>query len=209
MLDSYKKITNALVNWINRVRSANRGLSDSLVSREVQSKFLESVKYVGPKSFVLDSLAEMSILHSQSYILAVVPNMQLQNIKVVDIGVYSVSKDWTSVDHASSSHIDLHKQIYEHTGSRAVLLCHPSCAYIMQQEKLKPVFSPLPGLQEIIDGYAVVSLDDFCAQLENNHFLFIPEIGLFSHAADLMQATNQVEAFEWLCSINLALNRYS
>ncbi|MDF1520317.1 MAG: class II aldolase/adducin family protein [Brevefilum sp.] len=143
MLDSYKKITNGLVNWISRVGSASRGLNDSLVSKDVQTKFLESVKYAGSKAFVLDSLAEMSTRHSQSYFLVVGPNMQLQNIKAGDIILHSIDKDWTSADHTNSRHIDLHKQIYQHTGSRAVLLCHPRCAYIMQQKNIKPGFFSL------------------------------------------------------------------
>lgn len=205
MYDTYKRITNSLVNWISHVRSGGRGFNESLVSRAIQSRFLESIIYGASKSFVLDSLAEMSIRYSPSNILTVGSNVILQNITADDLSVHSVNKEIIIKGSAYPNHINLHKQIYTNSDSKAVLLCHPHNVFVLYHKKKTPDFSTFPEALQMAGGFSVTSPNDFSTEIKNNQLLFIPEIGLFSHAHDLVDAINQVEVFEWLCSINLAL----
>ncbi len=205
MFETYKKITNSLVNWISHVRSGSRGYNRSIVPRAIQSKFLESIKYGASKPFVLDSLVEMSIRYSPSNILTVGSDVILQNITADDLSVQLLKKATIITGSPSLNHIDFHKQIYFNSVSKAVLLCHPQNVFVLYHKKISPDFSIFPDSMQITGGFSVTSPDDFSAEIKNHHLLLIPEIGLFSHANELVDAINQVEVFEWICSITLAL----
>jgi len=161
MFESYKRITNSVVNWISHIRAGNRGFNNLLVSRDVQSNFLESVKYADSKPFVLYSFVEISIRYSQTNIMAVKTNAQLRNIKADDIGVHMLNKALTIKGQLPPKHIDLHKVIYNHSNSRAVFLYHPHYVYVLQHRGMMPDDALLPKAKEILGGYDVVSLDDF------------------------------------------------
>jgi hypothetical protein len=114
---------------------------------------------------MLDAFAYFSVKYSQTHILAVGPNAQLQNIKAEDIIVHSIDKYWMSRNQSSSSLIDLHKRIYNNSDSKAVLLCHPFYANVLHSKHLQPDFSIFQGAAEIIGGFTTASRDDFHDQI--------------------------------------------
>jgi ribulose-5-phosphate 4-epimerase/fuculose-1-phosphate aldolase len=205
LLKSYQKITHSLVSWINRFRPTSRGSFNALAPRGVQEEFKQALQYAGTKPFVLDPLAEASLRYADAYILSTKSEMHFLAAKKEDIGIFLLKKDYSVNNIDPPVHFEWHKRIYRSSIARAILLCHPQQTILLWKQGIPLDFSVFPSIEHKICDFSIYQEAEFDEQVREHGLIFVPDVGLFSYADDLIQAVQQVELLEWICSVNLGL----
>ena len=195
------------MRWINKFRPTSRGSFNALAPRGVQEDFKQALQYAGMKPFVLDPLAEASLRYADTYILSTKPRMHFLKADKDEFGIFLLNKEYSVNNVDPPTHFEWHKRIYRCSDSRAILLCHPQQAIMLWQKGLALDFSIFPSIEGEIGGFAIHQEADFDVQVRENRLLLVPDVGLFSYAEDLIQAVQQVELLEWICSVNLGLGQ--
>ena len=195
------------MRWINKFRPTSRGSFNALAPRGVQENFTDALQYAGTKPFVLDSLAEASLRYADAYILSTKPEMHFLEAKKEDIGIFLLNKAYSVNNVDPPVYFEWHKRIYRSSHARAILLCLPQETILVWKKGISLDFSVFPSIEEKIGGFSIAQEADFDVQIRENRLMLVPDVGLFSYADDLIQAVQQVELLEWICSVNLGLGQ--
>jgi len=204
MFESYKNITNSIVDMVNRVRTPNKRTLNALAPKTSRADFVEAVRYVADKPFLLAPLAEASFRFSESRMMAVRPDVHFRGFKDDGIGLYALNVDMSYNNAPPIRHFELHKTIYQaFPAIHAILLCHPVNAYKCWQRNISPNFDTMPGFESKLGGYTVSDEASVINNLGENGLVLVPSLGLLSVSGDLLSAVYQVELLEWSCALAL------
>ncbi len=201
MFEAYKRLTNSIVNRVNRVRLPNKRTRDAITPRHIEEQFIAEVQYAASQPFVLAPMAEISQLYAKNRVLAVGTGVRLTDVTADDLGVFVLNKAVTFTDVPEPTHFKWHALIYTATSSQAVLLCHPLNLYKLWRGGKTLDFSLMPAFEQQIGEVAVGTQGQFEGLVVGHHLVLMPEIGLFSHAPTLFEAISQVKLLEWVCAL--------
>ena len=204
MFETYKDITNSIVGMVNRVRTPNKRTLNALAPKTSRADFVEAVRYVADKPFLLAPLAEASFRFSESRMMAVRPDVHFRDFKDDGIGLYALNVDMSFNNSPPIRHFELHKSIYQASlDSHAILLCHPVNAFKCWQQNIIPSFQAMPGLESKLGGYTVSDETAVLDDIVEKRLVLVPGLGLLSLSVDLLSAIYQVELLEWICALVL------
>lgn len=201
MFEAYKRLTNSIVNRVNRVRLPNKRTRDAITPRHIEAQFIAEVQYSASQPFVLSPLAEISQLYAKNRILAVGTGVRLTDVTADDLGVFVLNKAVAFSDVPEPTHFPRHEHIYICTTSQAVLLCHPLNLYKLCRSGKALEFSLMPAFDQQIGEVAVGTEAAFDDLVVSHRLVLVPEIGLFSHGPSLFDAISQVKLLEWVCAL--------
>lgn len=205
MLNSYKRLTNSLVDIVNSQRNLSRRTRNALVSKEQRTQFRNGVKLAVDSGLTLDLISEVSIRIHGGKIMATVEAAYLSDLQDEQIGYFSQKNSKSLENKLPPRHLKWHQSIYSYETIHAGLFCQPAAAlWAASQEKL-PNLDLLLDAKSLISSLAFVAPDEesIDAVINTAGALLIPHHGLFVWGVDLYQAVAKAQIINRICEIEM------
>ncbi len=199
MFETFKRATNSIVGLVNRAGINNNRAVTALASQETQLNFLGATHRCANRDFVLGSLSEASVLLNKSRFLTLAGGISLADAEKSDIVVFDVKSKNFINNVQGPQNLDLHRLVYTHSSSEAVLLCHPKLSIRHLEKNRSLDFSLLPSLESRIGPISACDVRDLVDFVSDHTVIFVREVGILSLGATLDQSLERIEFLEWIC----------
>lgn len=199
MLESFKRVTNAVVGLVNRAGVNNSRAVAALAPQEERISFLSSVRRCGSQGFSLGSLSEASLRITKTRFLTIPKGLIFSLADKKDVVVYDLNADAFVSQVEAPTNLEIHKLVYRSTNHKALLLCHPKWTFRLFSGGRNLDYSSFPALENMIGEVEVGEVEALVQLLSTHSLIFIRNIGLLSLGETLDQALERVELLEWIC----------
>jgi len=201
MLESYKKLTNSIVGFVNSQRKLGKRTQNAIVPRDERVAFIELLRWAFAQNLTLDMFSEASCRLKSGKMLVTVEGTQFSRINEEAMGIFSLSGGSSLESKSPPRHIEWHQAIYQYPTHNAVLYCHPAAALMAAQKETLPDLYGVIDAKPFLGGAAVVKPDLQAIQksAENANLLLVPGYGLIAIGANLSEAVTRAEIFSRLC----------
>jgi len=201
MFESYKKLTNSIVGFVNSQRKLGKRTQNAIVPRNERFAFIETLRWAFAQNLTLDMFSEASCRLKSGKMLMTVEGIQFSRINEESVGIFSLSGGSTLESKLPPRHFEWHQAIYQHPNHSAVLYCHPAAALMAAQKEILPDLDSVIDAKSFLGGAALVKPDPQAIQesAKNANLLLVPGYGLIAIGANLSEAVTRAEIFSRLC----------
>ena len=190
-----KKVNKFFVDYVNKVSSVTTRKDktvNSVLSRNLQKEFKESLNAIAFRDYVIRDIFEMSVRQSAGHFAALEKSTWNQFLEQHRLDLFSIQSDWSLGKSGASENLAIHRRIYQVTNAGAVITCHPVEIYnvIYREIDLKSLkFLPDDPFQQ----FAVMTRAEIETTEEIPSAVFSNKHGLTVSGEDLFSVVNQID----------------
>lgn len=200
MLESYKKLTNSIVGFVNTQQKLSRRTQNAIVPRGEKAAFMAALQWAAAQNLTLDLISEASTLLISGKMLATIEGTLFSRFSEDSLGIFSTSGGKSLDQKQPPHHIEWHHAVYKNKNVRSVLYCHPAAGLSAAQSRALPDPDLLVDGKVLMGNIQIVepnveAIQDGAAQAG---LLLIPGYGMLATGTDLGEAVTRAVIFNRL-----------
>ena len=201
MLESYKKLTNSIVGFVNNQRKLGKRTQNAIVPRSARAAFVEALGWAFAQNLTLDLFSEASCRLKNGKMLSTIEGTCFSRLNEETIGIFSLSGSKSIESKQPPRHLEWHQAIFRNSSYDAVLYCHPAAALAAARKRLLPDTDYLKDTKAFLGEAVIVEPDPqmIGESIESYPVLLVPGYGLITAGDDLSQAVTRAAIFARLC----------
>ncbi|MCA9898370.1 MAG: class II aldolase/adducin family protein [Ardenticatenaceae bacterium] len=206
MLETYKHLTNSLVNRVNAQRGMNNRLRDAVLPRGVRKSFVQLAKLAAERQLAVGILAEASQRVPGNKFAITAVHTWFANIEETNLAVAALNENWQLTSDQLPAQAEWHRIIYKNTPAKAILLSQPVAGTAVANQPELLNMNVLSAVAGSVGHFAscLAEADQIAQVAAHNQVLLVPNVGLLTWANSLEEAIAFTETVNRMCEIILA-----
>ncbi len=208
MFKDFQQLTIKIVDLVNSPRKTQRIIRDATVPRMILKDFIESVKAMDAKGFLLGSFSEVSLRAKGGKLVITPENLPMNRMTEELLLTAAIHPDIVNQQISFPKHIDWHRMIYLKSEANAVVLCQPAFTYIFASKMQLPAKDVITEAAEMIDSIKCMKSTDLCFDKDDNlgeeGTLLIHSVGILAWGKNLDDVFSRIEVLERICKIQIS-----
>lgn len=206
MLETYKHLTNSLVNRVNAQRGMNNRLRDAVLPRATRKSFVQLARLAAERQLAVGILAEASQRVPGNKFAITAVHTWFANIEEENLVVAALNENWQLTADQLPAQAEWHRIVYKNTSAQAILLSQPVAGTAVANQPDLLNQASLPAVAESVGNIARCAADNaqIATMAANNQVLLIPGVGVLTWADSLQEAIAFTETVNRMCEIILA-----
>jgi ribulose-5-phosphate 4-epimerase/fuculose-1-phosphate aldolase len=208
MFKDFQQLTIKIVDLVNSPRKTQRIIRDATIPRMILKEFVESLKAMDAKGFLLGSFSEVSLRAKGGKLVITPENLPMNRMTEESLQTAAIHPDIVNQKMSFPRHIDWHRMIYLTSEANAVVLCQPTFTCIFANKMQIPASDIINEAAAIIDSIKSVKSTDVCFGKDENlgeeGTLLIQSVGILAWGKNLDDVFSRIEVLERICKIQIS-----
>lgn len=207
MFKDFQQLTIKIVDLVNSPRKTQRIIRDATVPRMILKDFVESLKAMDAKGFLLGSCSEVSMRAKGGKLLITPQSLPMCRVAEEALLSSAIKPDIMNDRAGFPGHIDWHRAIYLKSKANAIVLCQPVFTCIVSRNQQRPEKNILTEGAKIIDSINSVEESDVRSLMGTDWgdegILLIRSVGVLAWGRSLDEVFGRIELLERICEIQV------
>ena len=191
-----KKINKFFVDYVNKVSSVTTRKDktiNSVISKNQQKAFKQSLNAIAFRDYVIRDLFEISVRQSAGHFAALEKSTWNPFEGKYRLDLFSIQTDWSLGKSGDSSNVNIHRRIYKVTDGAAAITCHPVEVYKLVYEQVDVKRLTFLPDADIFDDLIVMTTGAIEAAEKLPKAIFTYKNGLTVWGENLFKVVNKID----------------